>query len=86
MIALQEELDWETYRLYGLIDDDLTYGDDKTPGLALGERAFEIALAALSRLATRKLAWFSPEQRVYADHGDPGSLADRISGACAAAA
>jgi hypothetical protein len=26
MIAEQEELDWEVYRLYGLIDDDLTYG------------------------------------------------------------
>ena len=26
MIALQEELDWECYRLYGLVDEDLTYG------------------------------------------------------------
>ena len=25
MIALQEELDWECYRLYGLIDEELTY-------------------------------------------------------------
>ena len=25
MIAEQEELDWEVYRLYGLIDEDLTY-------------------------------------------------------------
>ena len=25
MIAVQEELDWEVYRLYGLIDEDLTY-------------------------------------------------------------
>ena len=24
MIALQEELDWEVYRLYGLVDEDLT--------------------------------------------------------------
>ena len=46
MIAIQEELDWEVYRLYGLIDeDDLTYVTDDLPGLALGERAFEIALA-----------------------------------------
>lgn len=43
MIALQEELDWEVYRLYGLIDDDLTCADP--PGIALGERAFEIVLA-----------------------------------------
>ncbi|MFD4207478.1 BREX-2 system adenine-specific DNA-methyltransferase PglX [Micromonospora tulbaghiae] len=43
MIALQEELDWEIYRLYGLRDDDLTCAEP--PLLALGERAFEIALA-----------------------------------------
>jgi hypothetical protein len=42
MIALQEELDWEVYRLYGLIDEDLTCTDP--PELALGERAFEIVL------------------------------------------
>ncbi|EUA08691.1 DNA methylase domain protein [Mycobacterium xenopi 4042] len=28
MIAHQEELDWEYYRIYGLIDNDLTYGGD----------------------------------------------------------
>ncbi|MDH3022629.1 DNA methylase [Gordonia sp. CNJ-863] len=44
MIAHQEELDWECYRLYGLIDGDLTYAGN-LPGFALGERAFEIALA-----------------------------------------
>ncbi|GAA0398826.1 BREX-2 system adenine-specific DNA-methyltransferase PglX [Micromonospora gifhornensis] len=42
MIALQEELDWEVYRLYGLIDEDLTCADP--PELKLGERAFEIVL------------------------------------------
>ncbi|MEV6811371.1 BREX-2 system adenine-specific DNA-methyltransferase PglX [Micromonospora sp. NPDC051296] len=42
MIAVQEELDWEVYRLYGLIDDDLACADP--PELALGERAFEIVL------------------------------------------
>ncbi|SIS21986.1 N-6 DNA Methylase [Williamsia sterculiae] len=44
MIAHQEELDWECYRFYGLIDEDLTYSGD-LPGIALGERAFEIVLA-----------------------------------------
>ncbi|MEK8109795.1 hypothetical protein NKG94_45755 [Micromonospora sp. M12] len=34
MIALQEELDWEVYRLYGLIDEDLTCANP--PELALG--------------------------------------------------
>ncbi|WP_428964195.1 BREX-2 system adenine-specific DNA-methyltransferase PglX [Micromonospora fluostatini] len=42
MIAVQEELDWEVYRLYGLIDEDLTCADP--PELALGERTFEIVL------------------------------------------
>ncbi|MBV5246748.1 BREX-2 system adenine-specific DNA-methyltransferase PglX [Mycolicibacterium sp. PAM1] len=44
MIANQEELDWEYYRTYGLIEVDLTYTGE-VPGVALGERAFEIALA-----------------------------------------
>ena len=33
MIAVQEELDWEVYRLYGLIDEDLTYDGDDLPRL-----------------------------------------------------
>src|SRR5579875_279107 len=45
MIAVQEELDWEMYRRYGLVEEDLTYRADDLPGLALGERSFEIALA-----------------------------------------
>lgn len=45
IIAVQEELDWEMYRLYGLIDENLTYNDEDLPGLTLGERAFEIAMA-----------------------------------------
>src|SRR5690606_26923109 len=42
MIALQEELDWQVYRLYGLLDEDLTAPVDALPELQLGERAFEI--------------------------------------------
>ncbi|MEU6715457.1 BREX-2 system adenine-specific DNA-methyltransferase PglX [Nonomuraea sp. NPDC046802] len=44
MIAVQEELDWEVYRLYGIVDEDLTYPGDDLPGLTVGERAFEIVL------------------------------------------
>jgi hypothetical protein len=54
MIAVQDELDWEVYRLYGLLDEDLTYSSDDLPGLALGERAFEIALAK----SDEETAWF----------------------------
>ena len=45
MIALQEELDWECYRLYGVIEESLTLPPDQVPSLRLGERAFEIVLA-----------------------------------------
>ena len=31
MIALQEELDWECYRLYGVIDEDCRYAGDESP-------------------------------------------------------
>ncbi|QIX50567.1 BREX-2 system adenine-specific DNA-methyltransferase PglX [Rhodococcus sp. DMU1] len=56
MIARQEELDWECYRLYGLIDEDLAYAGE-LPGIALGERAFEIALARAVESGERT-AWF----------------------------
>lgn len=58
MITVQEELDWEVYRLYGLINDDLTYSGDDIPGLALGERAFEIALARQVAAGEEETAWF----------------------------
>ena len=57
MIAQQEELDWEYYRIYGLIEDDLTYRAD-LPGIALGERVFEIALARRMR-DSEHTAWFA---------------------------
>jgi len=45
MIALQEELDWQCYKLYGIVDEELTMPAGQIPNLNLGERAFEIALA-----------------------------------------
>jgi hypothetical protein len=56
MIAHQEELDWDYYRIYGLVDGDLTYGGD-LPGVALGQRAFEIALARRMKDG-EETAWF----------------------------
>lgn len=58
MIAEQEELDWEVYQSYGLIDDDLTYTGDM-PEVSLGERAFEIALARKAAAGAEETAWFS---------------------------
>ncbi len=59
MIAQQEELDWAAYRLFGLVDDDLTYQGDDLPALALGERAFEIVLARRVANGDEETAWFA---------------------------
>ena len=53
MIALQEELDWLSYQLYGILDPAPLAADP--PLLQLGERAFEIALARSEEETT----WFS---------------------------
>jgi hypothetical protein len=50
MLALQEELDWLCYRLYGLTGEDdrsleWPMTECEPPGLQFGERAFEIAMA-----------------------------------------
>ena len=47
------------YRLYGLIEDDLTYSGDDLPRLALGERAFEIVLARAVQAGEEETAWFT---------------------------
>ena len=59
MIAVQEELDWEAYRLYGLLDENLAYENTDLPGLALGERAFEIMLAVSSVAGEEETTWFT---------------------------
>jgi len=58
MISAQEELDWQVYRLYDLIDDDLTYHGSDAPELALGERAFEIVLARRIAHGQEQTTWF----------------------------
>ena len=58
MISVQEELDWEVYRSYGLIEDDLTYAGEP-PGIVLGERAFEIVLARKVTAGEEETAWFT---------------------------
>jgi hypothetical protein len=64
MVALQEELDWLCYRLYGLMESaetpdggyDEPYLDP--PGLRLGERAFEIAMARQVAAGELQTSWF----------------------------
>jgi hypothetical protein len=56
MIAKQEELDWRSYHLYGLLDDAPEHPDP--PPLRLGERAFEIAMARSMALGDLETTWF----------------------------
>lgn len=58
MIFEQEELDWEVYRLYGLIDVDLNYSGSAIDAIVLGQRAFEIHLARRVEEGTEETAWF----------------------------
>jgi len=67
MIAAQEDLDWECYKLYGLIDKDLTEKNSVSSvppwlPLSLGQRAFEIILA-------RKIASGETQSTWFARHG-----------------
>lgn len=60
MLSNQEDLDWEVYQLYGLIDENLNLPEDNAgPGLALGERAFEIALARRMKAGEVETEWFN---------------------------
>ncbi len=58
MIALQEELDWQVYSLYGLLVDELTAPVERVPELRLGERAFEIVLARKMAAGEVETEWF----------------------------
>ena len=58
LIAGQEELDWACYRLYGLVDDDLTCPAEAAPSIALGQRAFEIVLARKMAAGEIETTWF----------------------------
>ncbi len=63
MIALQEELDWHTYRSYALLTGAevaaLTAPDfDNVPEISLGERAFEIVLARRVAAGEAETMWF----------------------------
>ncbi|MFD4919827.1 BREX-2 system adenine-specific DNA-methyltransferase PglX [Streptomyces goshikiensis] len=66
MIALQEELDWQVYGLYGLLPRDeaarVTAPGDKgisIPGVELGERSFEISIASEVRSNSAIREWFA---------------------------
>ena len=75
MIALQEELDWRCYRLYGITDDELTLDPASVPEINLGERAFEILMARLMAAGELRTTWFErhrskPVTELYRGHPD----------------
>jgi hypothetical protein len=57
-ISVQEELDWECYRHYGLTKEDLTFPGSDLPALQLGQRAFEIVLARQLAAGKSTTTWF----------------------------
>ncbi|GAA4399430.1 BREX-2 system adenine-specific DNA-methyltransferase PglX [Tsukamurella soli] len=59
LIAQQDELDWEVYCLYGLTESNFALPPGAAPGIALGERAFEIALARRVAAGETGEAWFA---------------------------
>jgi hypothetical protein len=58
LIALQEELDWQCYQLYGLLSEDVRYLEDELPELSLGQRAFEIVIARQIVAGELDTTWF----------------------------
>ena len=61
LVALQEELDWRSYELYGLTSEGLqtvSFGSGVPPGIRLGERAFEIVLARRVASGDEATTWF----------------------------
>jgi hypothetical protein len=58
MIGLQEDLDWECYHFYGLIDEDLCCSGGSPPSIRLGERAFEIVMARKMAAHELQTTWF----------------------------
>lgn len=61
MIAAQEELDWQTYRFYGLLPAGLSVDEVESAApveVNLGERAFEIVLARRMAAGKERSTWF----------------------------
>ncbi|WP_328431387.1 BREX-2 system adenine-specific DNA-methyltransferase PglX [Streptomyces sp. NBC_00453] len=59
MVAAQEELDWQVYALYGLLDQEITAHVENIPALAPAERAFAIVLARKVERGEVNTSWFA---------------------------
>ncbi|MEU0842299.1 BREX-2 system adenine-specific DNA-methyltransferase PglX [Streptomyces sp. NPDC005962] len=59
LIALQEELDWEIYAAYNLLNSEITADLEDVPELNPAERAFAIVLARKVEKGEVSTSWFS---------------------------
>ncbi|MFC9620383.1 BREX-2 system adenine-specific DNA-methyltransferase PglX [Streptomyces sp. NPDC056930] len=66
LIALQEELDWQVYGLYGLLGEEITADPRDIPELSPAERAFAITLARKSERGEVVTSWFKHHNHRFA--------------------
>ncbi|MFD6268425.1 BREX-2 system adenine-specific DNA-methyltransferase PglX [Nocardia asteroides] len=66
MIALQEELDWQVYNTYGLLDTAIVVETSDLPAVAPAERAFAIVLARRQEQGTVSTSWFEHHNHKFA--------------------
>ena len=66
MIALQEEMDWQVYATYNLLDSALTAESADIPPIAPSERAFAIILARRQQQQGTSMAWFTHHNHKFA--------------------
>jgi hypothetical protein len=58
MIALQEELDWKNYQIFGITHEELTCPGGAIPVIGFGDRAFEFVMARRMELGEVDGNWF----------------------------
>lgn len=58
MVAEQDELDWEMYRNYGLLDQELFLPVGQVPGITPAERSFAVVLARKVAAGEVETSWF----------------------------
>ncbi|HET6300222.1 BREX-2 system adenine-specific DNA-methyltransferase PglX [Microbacterium sp.] len=63
MVALQEELDWQVYAAYGLVDASLAPSDPEIVPIEPNERPFEVRLARAVAKGREQSAWFDRHGR-----------------------
>lgn len=81
LVFVQEELDWEVYRLYGVVDEDLSYQGDELEEIGPSERAFAIVLALQLEAGETDTTWFTERTHRYPpDYRATGIVACALSG------